>query len=399
MLPCEAMANLARSRLAPVLLLVASIAGMVAAAEWALDAAGLPERPGPLAWKTTVPWSEGVNTLGFRGKNPARGKRGERLLLLGDSQIEGYHVRRRDTFGPKLKRYLQHRGWEVDLVSLGAGGWGTDQQLIALREYGDLLEPDLVVIFYTFTNDVWNSLFPTHMGTPKPTFRLDGDTLVPPDAALWRAPQEPTEVAAAHHGLGALWRRATTGYPSDADWEDVLPAPVEAPPAGGDLPSLAEAYRAAFGLELWEGEDLHTELSHFAHLKEPATPRLQHGMRLQRALFAEMKRECAARGIPLYVFRPLLAADFWEGEFEHGGRAYRLSGRAAAKRLREMFASLDIPLLEIDDLGPEHTWLPKDKHLNPLGNRTVAARVGDWLLAQRAAGGEDRSASFAPTPP
>ncbi len=371
------------SRAAPWVLAAVSLVIALGGAELALDALALPARPGPLAWKTSVPWSEGVNALGFRGKGPRPRKRRHRILLLGDSQLEGYHLVRQDLFAAMLQRFLRRRDWSVEVIALGAGGWGTDQQLLALREYADRIQPDQVVVFYTFQNDIWNTLFPTHMGTPKPTFRLQGDALVPPDPALWRAPHEAPDAARAHHGLRALLRRAVTGYPGDADWEAFLPPPRTAAPAGPHVPSLAESYEQSHGLALWDGEDLHHERSHFSHLVEPPSPRMQHALRLQRALFAEMQRECAARGIPLHVFRTMLTIDAWEGTWAHDGRAYTLSARAATARLRALFASLGIPLLEIDDLTPEQTWLPKDAHLNPRGNRHVAERVGRWLLAER----------------
>ena len=49
-----------------------------------------------------------MNSLCFRSKEPRKTRRRERLLLLGDSQLEGYHVRPMDTFGPKLQKALQH---------------------------------------------------------------------------------------------------------------------------------------------------------------------------------------------------------------------------------------------------------------------------------------------------
>jgi hypothetical protein len=93
-----------------------------------------------------------------------------------------------------------------------------------------------------------------------------------------------------------------------------------------------------------------------------------------------MKRHCDARGVPLLFFRPQLPSSLWEGVFAHDGRSYRLSGSAADARLRELFANVDAPLLEI-----AYTWLPRDAHFNPTGNRFLAARVGGWLLARRAA--------------
>jgi lysophospholipase L1-like esterase len=378
------MSSRSRSRAASAALLLVALTLALGVSEGVPRKLERPELRGPLAWKTSLDWSEGINELGFRAKRPARTGRTERILLLGDSHIEGYHTKLRDTFGAKLQQYLRHRGWPVEVLALGAGGWGTDQQLIALQLYADELEPDQVLVYYTHQNDIWNSLFPTHMGTPKPTYRLaDDGQLVPPDPALWR-PARPDPNARAVHGiLPAVRRLLGGGHASDSEWEATLPARVAAPAAGPDLPVLAEVYEDTFGLALWDGEDMESERSHFAHLKHPPTARLQYALELQQALFAELKRECDARGIPLRVFRAQALAAIWEGEYAHLGRSYTLSFRAASERLRTLFAAIDVPLLEIDDLTLAHTWLPRDAHLNPAGNRFVAERVGDWLLAER----------------
>ena len=338
-----------------------------------------PER-GPLAWKVTVPWKEGVNSLGFRAKEPTAARRLPRILLLGDSHLEGYHLTQRQTLGPRLKRHLANRGWPVEVVVMGAGGWGTDQQFIALQHYFERLQPDAVVVYYTHRNDLWNNLFPTHMGTPKPTYRLDGGGLVPPDGALWRAPGTGSDAPSPYGIAPAIRRLAAGGYPTDLDWETWLPERQPAPAAGAGTVPLGEFYAEVTGQTLWDEEDLESERSHFAYLKDPPTPRLEHALRLQGALLSEMRRFTDAQGVPLLFFRPQLPSETWSGTFEHRGRAYRLSGPAADARLRAVFEASGVSLLEIDDLEIAHTWLPKDLHLNPQGNRFIAQRVGDWLL-------------------
>ena len=343
---------------------------------------GWPPERGPLAWKITVPWKDGINSLGFRAKEPAATRRLPRILLLGDSHLEGYHLTRRQTLGPRLKRHLANRGWPVEVVVMGAGGWGTDQQLIALQHYFETLQPDAVVVYYTHRNDLWNNLFPTHMGTPKPTYRLDDGALVPPDPALWRTPGTESGTAASFGIVPAVRRIAAGGYPTDLEWEQTLPPRQPAPTAEEDTPSLGAFYAEATGQALWDEEDLESERSHFAYLKDPPTPRLQYALALQGALLSEMKRFTEAQGVPLLFFRPQLPSETWSGTFAHRGRAYRLSGPAADARLRAVFEAAGVPLLEIDELELAHTWLPKDLHLNPNGNQFIAQQVGDWLLEQ-----------------
>lgn len=163
-----------------------------------------------------------------------------------------------------------------------------------------------------------------------------------------------------------------------------MPPRTHAPPARDGQARLGDVYQEAYRPELPDWEDLESERPHFAQLKDPPTPRLLYALRLQAALVSAMKRFCDERGVPLLFFRPQLPSSFWEGEVAYRGRSYRLSGARADARLRELFTSAGVPLLEIDDLELAHTWLPRDAHLRPAGDRFVASRVGDWLLARRA---------------
>lgn len=96
-----------------------------------------------------------------------------RILVLGDSITFGAIVAREDLYTRVLERNLRANGCNVEVVSMGYGGWGTDQELEAFRHAGKELKPDLVIcqftkndltdnspggggkpFYYTFENDV-----------------------------------------------------------------------------------------------------------------------------------------------------------------------------------------------------------------------------------------------------
>lgn len=97
-----------------------------------------------------------TNVRGFRDLDrdfhkPAARKR---IVLLGDSFVEGYYVRRTQSLAYLLEAELSDHGYEV--INLGVRGYGTIQSHITLREEGLLYQPDLVLLFFAMNNDLHN---------------------------------------------------------------------------------------------------------------------------------------------------------------------------------------------------------------------------------------------------
>jgi lysophospholipase L1-like esterase len=85
-------------------------------------------------------------------------KRVFRVLVIGDSVTFGAIVPP-DTIYPRvLEREMQKAGYNVEVISMGYGGWGTDQQLEALKLEGIKYQPDLVINQFT-SNDLSDNLF------------------------------------------------------------------------------------------------------------------------------------------------------------------------------------------------------------------------------------------------
>jgi len=107
-------------------------------------------------------------------------KDGRRILFLGDSYLAGAGVTGLDK---RLSSVLERELTESATVRvLATGGWGTDQELLAMMQKGRPWKPDVVVLAFCPTNDLTNILSDRHpnpdpAGPPmrKPYLGLQGD--------------------------------------------------------------------------------------------------------------------------------------------------------------------------------------------------------------------------------
>ena len=81
-----------------------------------------------------------------------------RILILGDSVTFGAIVPPQKIYPRVLEKLFQDAGQAVEVISMGYGGWGTDQQLEALKKEGIHYKPDLVICQFT-DNDLQDNLF------------------------------------------------------------------------------------------------------------------------------------------------------------------------------------------------------------------------------------------------
>ena len=125
-------------------------------------------------WRAFAPKSEQYQ-LGFRGRQIVYSPEDYVVVLLGDSQVEAMALAVDDMPERRLEAHLKGLGRKTRVFSIGAGGYGQDQELLALQEYFEKYRADLVVLWQTPANDIWNNVFKTHISgrNPKPTFWLD----------------------------------------------------------------------------------------------------------------------------------------------------------------------------------------------------------------------------------
>ncbi len=118
-----------------------------------------------------------LQTNGFktRGKVPQKEKK---IILLGDSSVETSHK-----FEQMPENFLEEFMPSYSVVSFGSWGWGTDQQLLHLKENIEKIKPEKVVLWFQ-TNDPDDNI--NHLGFlgPKPTFKIKNNKLKYPKVQM-----------------------------------------------------------------------------------------------------------------------------------------------------------------------------------------------------------------------
>ena len=102
-----------------------------------------------------------INSQGFRGPDPDTLPPGRRILVLGDSFVFGWGVDDGETLPARLEAILNAGsppGGGVCVLNLGVPGYGPGREAALLRRRGIPLEPDLVLLVLTESNDVLDDL-------------------------------------------------------------------------------------------------------------------------------------------------------------------------------------------------------------------------------------------------
>lgn len=335
-------------------------------AEAALRVADFP-RTQRSGWRS-IARAEELNDLGYRGQRFQAGAAAKIVILLGDSQLEAIDVPFADLPETRLQAHLRRLTGRDDLrvFSLGARGYGTDQEYLALAEYLRGRWADLVVLWETTNNDVWNNMFPTHLprnGAPKPTFWLD-------DSGLLQGPVFPPGARVPAFKLAALYE-AHVPPDQDGDWaRRHLPPPYQPEAACAD---------AASGLEGQE-DLLRMEKSPYGVLLHPRSPRARYGAALTNALYRRTAALCASSGTRFAVFSTTSMPSTSSEHLHRVGTAcYRLSQAALRENMLDMhrevsFFSVPVALPEAAILGRDHG------HYNAIGNDHVMGNLALEIL-------------------
>ena len=103
--------------------------------------------------------SVSYNSLGWRdSKHHKKNKANKvRVLVLGDSFMEGYSVKLKETFHKKLEKKLLERNVNIEVINFGVGGYGTLQEYLVLRDLGMEYKPDLIILGFLVGNDIRNN--------------------------------------------------------------------------------------------------------------------------------------------------------------------------------------------------------------------------------------------------
>lgn len=324
-------------------------------------------------WKFSRSKSE-TNQLGFRGHPINYSSEDFVIILLGDSHVEAGACTYDRMPERRLEHYLNALGKKVKVFSLGAWGYGQDQQLLALQEYYQQYRADLVILWQTPENDIWNNMFPTHWptnGTPKPTFWLEGDRLQGPNYKIGE------EIPSSR--LSLLLHYALKSSPKwDDAWEKRLPNPyIPLTDYQGEVnQEWQERWNSNLGF--MKAENFENEKSHLSIFLSPRSPRMNYGIALTRKLLKAIESEVVENQGNLVIFRPQKPAkdkSLGQQVFVLNNKYYRASQEQLQETMEEInqgFQKIIIPI-EIED----YRVSPEDGHLN---QNTVDVVMKDLAL-------------------
>ncbi len=352
------------------------------ALEAALRLAGWPRAP-VIGWQ----WRGSpvkANEFGFRGHR-STGPTSATVLLLGDSTVEvGRFDEMAEVHLATALRQLTKD--EIRVVSVAAAGWGQDQELLALKRYLPKIEPRVVALWFTPSNDLWNNTFPTHnpkRGWPRPTFWLEHNELRGPNAA-WLESQDRERF----YVMRLVDRaRGLAPYVTDEEWESRLPPAYQAScldaPDCQTAPSLREVVARQQNVDpndvlYFGGENFASEKTHFSIALCPRSPRLEYAANLARALLAEIAKVCKEHGAELVVFyhdRAFPEIADTPAQFKVPGGCVTLSGASARTFIDEVLRPS--PALMIRGVPEGATISRRDGHLNGARDGRAGALAGD----------------------
>jgi hypothetical protein len=233
-----------------------------------------------------------INSLGLRERDLDYPKPpgAQRMLVVGDSFVEGVQVPVEQVASRRAEELLVSRGCPVQTINAGVGGWGTTEEYLYLKHEGLQFQPDQVIAVFYSGNDVTNNspyIKSNVRNFRRPYYEVGNDGRLRQLPWRSRRPDENLETWLRRNSLffsvldtGALMRlRAHFGDPI-RDEEDT------------------EAYREQRLLDL--------ELPVFS----ATTPRnWQSAWEVTEALLVAMRDETVAAGVPfLLVYAPTI----WE---------------------------------------------------------------------------------------
>ncbi|MGO8880628.1 MAG: SGNH/GDSL hydrolase family protein [Desulfomonilaceae bacterium] len=105
-------------------------------------------------------WFSRVNNHGWRDldREYENRKKAYRILILGDSNTYGAIVPAEKVYTRVLEEKLLDAGYNVEVLNMAYGGWGTDQELEALKNEGIRYKPNLIIVQWC-SNDLTDNTY------------------------------------------------------------------------------------------------------------------------------------------------------------------------------------------------------------------------------------------------
>ncbi len=283
-----------------------------------------------------------------------------RVVVLGDSFVEAVQVALEDTACRLLEGELTGAD-PVEVINLGVAGSGTAAELLELRRSGLAYGPDLVLLVFAVTNDVYNNHHALEVKRDKPFYVLRDGMLEPyePPAGEAAAAEEGDRGGGAgvwvarHSHLVRLVARAMALRRHTS--------------AGSGVPVDFEVF-AAEPDETWE-----------------------EAWRITEALLAETRRTAEAAGARFAVVilpdRLQIDDDLWQIALDSyppmAERAW--DRRGPHRRLARICDDQGLECLDLlepftaREARGETLYFPVDGHLNEAGHRAMADEIAAFV--------------------
>jgi len=334
------------------------------------------------------------NSAGFRDVEhaEANAEGRPRIVVLGDSFMEGYSVELEESFHRRLEQRLQESAFPVETINLGVGGYGTLQQLLIYREVGRRHAPQLVLLGVYLDNDVRNNsaeldseLDSRGIKTESRPFLEPGQpgswslTGVDYDGSLRRYSEGRKRSDDPWHRLAArsaLFYQVLTGLQG-------LSRSIE----GQRSPSAANGADPTF--DEWARREL--ALSGVHYCDEP--PEYARAWELTERILVRLKQEVQEDGARLIVFTVPAHREVDRSAMRRAESDTQAAGglcleeAVAYDRLAELLARLDIESVNLLEgfrhvAAKDDTTLFRrgDRHWNPRGHALAAELVSEFLL-------------------
>jgi lysophospholipase L1-like esterase len=246
--------------------------------------------PGAAGWFTL----EGkgyvrINAAGFRGADwPVTKPPGvTRIAVLGDSYTEGVQVAEDSTFSAVLERELNAGGTgRYEVLNFGVGGFGTGQELIALRRYVFAYMPDVVILAFLTSNDVSDNSPTLKQGSDFPFFR-DADGSLALDTTFLRSPRYRASMSWRARLLRFVGRHSRLAQLARRDWQAWNQARIVASGKHSAAPPGARPQELSVQFEVY--------------LDPPPDTAWANAWTITERLITQMSHDCQARDIAFFL--------------------------------------------------------------------------------------------------
>ena len=89
----------------------------------------------------------GYNSFGYRDEEYNLEKTSKRIMVYGDSTVEGHYSELDKIFSKQLEKKLYNLTGEfIEVINAGVSGYGTDQLNLRIEKEFEIYEPDLIIL-------------------------------------------------------------------------------------------------------------------------------------------------------------------------------------------------------------------------------------------------------------